>query len=235
MNQTGSAVSGVLQGRPSTSRTEAQGGPPDTRAARRLLVLIRTPGNGPQEDRSIRDLACRAPSSTTIVHKRERGQGRLGTAVLPRRRSSLAGTLRMKSYALVEYGAALRELEAPTPAPVGMEVLLEARHSRVCHTDVHLRDGYFDLGGGHQLRSNFELPHVLGHEIEGAVGAVGPDVKGIRVGSRYAAFPWIGCGRCSACRRGHENICLGVTRQLGCSSGCPGGYATHVMVPHPRY
>jgi D-arabinose 1-dehydrogenase-like Zn-dependent alcohol dehydrogenase len=141
----------------------------------------------------------------------------------------------MKSYALVEYGAALRELEAPTPAPIGTEVLLEVRHSGVCHTDVHLREGYFDLGGGHQLRSNFELPHVLGHEIEGVVVAVGPDVKGIRMGARYAAFPWIGCGQCSACRRGHENICLGVTRQLGCSSGCPGGYGTHVMVPHPRY
>src|SRR3569623_486408 len=24
-------------------------------------------------------------------------------------------------------------------------------------------------------------------------------------------------------------------RQLGCSNGCPGGYSTHVMVPHPKY
>jgi D-arabinose 1-dehydrogenase-like Zn-dependent alcohol dehydrogenase len=35
--------------------------------------------------------------------------------------------------------------------------------------------------------------------------------------------------------RGEENICVGGPRQLGCSNGCPGGYATHVMVPHPKY
>jgi D-arabinose 1-dehydrogenase-like Zn-dependent alcohol dehydrogenase len=35
--------------------------------------------------------------------------------------------------------------------------------------------------------------------------------------------------------RGEENICVGGPRQLGCSNGCPGGYATHVIVPHPKY
>jgi D-arabinose 1-dehydrogenase-like Zn-dependent alcohol dehydrogenase len=141
----------------------------------------------------------------------------------------------MKSYALVEYGAALKELEAPTPTPTGTEVVLEVHHCGVCHTDVHLRDGYFDLGGGRQLKSKFSLPHVLGHEIEGRVVAVGAEATGVRAGARYAVFPWIGCGQCHACQRGRENICLGVTRQLGCSPGCPGGYATHVRVPHPRY
>jgi D-arabinose 1-dehydrogenase-like Zn-dependent alcohol dehydrogenase len=57
----------------------------------------------------------------------------------------------------------------------------------------------------------------------------------VKVGQRYAAFPWIGCGKCPSCLRGEENICTGGPRQLGCSNGCPGGYATHVLVPHPRY
>ena len=83
--------------------------------------------------------------------------------------------------------------------------------------------------------ANVKLPHTLGHEIEGEVVAVGPDVKDIKVGARYAAFPWIGCGKCPSCLRGEENICVGGPRQLGCSNGCPGGYATHVMVPHPKY
>ncbi|HEX4860909.1 MAG TPA: zinc-binding dehydrogenase, partial [Rhizomicrobium sp.] len=82
---------------------------------------------------------------------------------------------------------------------------------------------------------NIQLPHTLGHEIEGEVIAVGPDVKDIEVGARYAAFPWIGCGKCPSCLRGEENICVGGPRQLGCNNGCPGGYATHVMVPHPKY
>lgn len=141
----------------------------------------------------------------------------------------------MKSYVVHGFGNPLQPLEAPTPVPTGTEVLIEVRHCGVCHTDVHLREGSFDLGGGRRLESRLSLPHVLGHEIEGAVVAAGPDAGAITLGSRRAVFPWIGCGRCSACRRGQENICGGDTRQLGCSSGCAGGYATHVVVPHPRY
>jgi D-arabinose 1-dehydrogenase-like Zn-dependent alcohol dehydrogenase len=109
------------------------------------------------------------------------------------------------------------------------------RHCGVCHTDLHLREGSFDLGGGKRLASRLSLPHVLGHEIEGVVVATGPAAGTVRIGARYAVFPWIGCGRCSACRRGEENICLGETRQLGCSSDCAGGFATHVLVPDARY
>jgi D-arabinose 1-dehydrogenase-like Zn-dependent alcohol dehydrogenase len=141
----------------------------------------------------------------------------------------------MKSYVVREFGAALAALETPTPVPVGTEILIAVRHCGVCHTDVHLREGWFDLGSGKRLASRLALPHVLGHEIEGQVVATGPAAATVTIGARYAVFPWIGCGRCSACQRGEENVCLGETRQLGCSSACPGGYATHVLVPHPRY
>ena len=141
----------------------------------------------------------------------------------------------MKSYVVAEFGAPLAALEASNPVPDGTEVLIAVRHCGVCHTDVHLRQGWFDLGNGKRLDSKLALPHVLGHEIEGEVVACGPAAGAITAGARYAVFPWIGCGRCSACRRGEENVCLGETRQLGCSSACPGGYATHVLVPHPRY
>ncbi len=142
----------------------------------------------------------------------------------------------MLSQAVVEFGAPLKEIETPTPEPEGTEVLLKVHNAGVCHSDVHIHDGYFDLGGGNKLpMANIQLPHTLGHEIEGEVVAVGPEVKDIKVGARYAAFPWIGCGKCPSCLRGEENICVGGPRQLGCNNGCPGGYATHVMVPHPKY
>ena len=142
----------------------------------------------------------------------------------------------MRSQAVVEFGAPLKEIETPTPEPTGTEVLLKVHNAGVCHSDVHIHDGYFDLGGGNKLpMANIKLPHTLGHEIEGEVIAVGPEAKGVKVGQRYAAFPWIGCGKCPSCLRGEENICIGGPRQLGCSNGCPGGYATHVMVPHPKY
>ena len=57
----------------------------------------------------------------------------------------------MRSQAVVEFGSPLKEIEAPTPEPKGSEVLLEVRHAGVCHSDVHIQDGYFDLGGGNRL------------------------------------------------------------------------------------
>jgi D-arabinose 1-dehydrogenase-like Zn-dependent alcohol dehydrogenase len=141
----------------------------------------------------------------------------------------------MRSQAVVAFGAPLQEIETPTPVPAGTEVLLKTHNAGVCHSDVHIHDGYFDLGGGNKLpMGNLKLPHTMGHEIEGEVVAVGPDVKGIKIGDRYAAFPWIGCGECPACLRGEENLC-GRPRNLGCSANIPGGYSTHVMVPHPKY
>ncbi|HJW40335.1 MAG TPA: alcohol dehydrogenase [Rhizomicrobium sp.] len=142
----------------------------------------------------------------------------------------------MKSQVIAEFGKPLQELETPTPVPTGTEVLLKVLNAGVCHSDVHIHDGYFSLGGEAKLpMANMKLPHTLGHEIEGEVVAVGPEVKNVTVGARFAAFPWIGCGKCPSCLRGEENLCIGGPRQLGCSSGIAGGYATHVLVPHPKY
>ena len=105
----------------------------------------------------------------------------------------------------------------------------------MCHSDVHIHDGYFSLGGGNKLPlANIKFPHTMGHEIEGEVVAIGPDAKGVKIGERRAVFPWIGCGECPACKRDEENLCARA-RHLGCSANIPGGYATHVIVPHPKY
>jgi alcohol dehydrogenase/propanol-preferring alcohol dehydrogenase len=104
----------------------------------------------------------------------------------------------------------------------------------VCHSDVHLHDGYFDLGGDAKLDMTRALqpPRTLGHEIAGTVVAVGPEATGVQLGERRVVYPWIGCGSCSLCQAGQEHLCnspraLGVHRD--------GGFADHVVVPHPRY
>jgi D-arabinose 1-dehydrogenase-like Zn-dependent alcohol dehydrogenase len=104
----------------------------------------------------------------------------------------------------------------------------------VCHSDIHLQDGYFDLGGGQKLdvRGNRQLPFTFGHEIAGTVEALGPEAQGVGKGTRYAAYPWIGCGKCGLCARGDEHLC-NAPRALGVT--LDGGYATHVLVPHARY
>jgi len=96
-----------------------------------------------------------------------------------------------------------------------------------------MQDGYFTLGDGKQLdvRAGRTLPFTLGHEIAGEIEAVGPDADA-KSGTKVAVYPWIGCGRCPACKAGDENICAS-PRHLGIT--VDGGYSTHVLVPHPRY
>jgi D-arabinose 1-dehydrogenase-like Zn-dependent alcohol dehydrogenase len=140
----------------------------------------------------------------------------------------------MHRQSLIEYATPLQATEAPTPTPQGTEILLRVTHCGVCHSDLHLQDGYFDLGGGQKLdvRGSRQLPFTFGHEIAGRVEAVGPDAQGVDERKRYAAFPWIGCGKCALCARGDEHIC-NAPRALGIT--VDGGYATHVLVPHARY
>jgi D-arabinose 1-dehydrogenase-like Zn-dependent alcohol dehydrogenase len=54
----------------------------------------------------------------------------------------------MLSYDVVEWGQPLERIERQTPIPTGTEVLLKLKYCGVCHSDAHIRDGYFELGGG---------------------------------------------------------------------------------------
>jgi D-arabinose 1-dehydrogenase-like Zn-dependent alcohol dehydrogenase len=132
-------------------------------------------------------------------------------------------------------GQPLQCNEQPTPKPNGTEVLLKVLAAGVCHSDLHLADGYFDLGGGKRLSladRGMKLPVTLGHENVGEVVAVGKDAAGVKIGQRMLADPWIGCGACEPCRRGEDNLCTAM-RSLGVFSN--GGYADYIMVPHPKY
>ena len=134
---------------------------------------------------------------------------------------------------MTTYGAPLCETVVEAPQPTGSEVLVRIARCGVCHSDLHIHDGYFLLGDGKQLdvRAGRTLPFTLGHEIAGAVEATGPDAT-IKPGAAVAVYPWIGCGQCPACKHGDENICV-APRHLGIA--VDGGYATHVLVPHERY
>jgi alcohol dehydrogenase, propanol-preferring len=141
----------------------------------------------------------------------------------------------MRMFQLCTCGEPLQLTEQATPKPTGSEVLLKVLAAGVCHSDLHLADGWFDLGGGKRLslaERGMKLPVTLGHENVGEVVATGPDAKVVRIGARMLADPWIGCGACGPCRRGEENLCRAM-KSLGVFAN--GGYADHIMVPHPRY
>ncbi|QQS12554.1 MAG: alcohol dehydrogenase catalytic domain-containing protein [Rhodospirillales bacterium] len=141
----------------------------------------------------------------------------------------------MRAMQIVEFGKPLKLNEFAEPTPRGEEVLVRVLSSGVCHSDLHIWEGFFDLGGGQKLEMHqrgMKLPFTLGHEIAGEVVAVGPDVKGVKPGQRYVVFPWIACGTCAHCQAGDELLCA-APRTLGTRRD--GGYATHVLVPHAKY
>jgi D-arabinose 1-dehydrogenase-like Zn-dependent alcohol dehydrogenase len=141
----------------------------------------------------------------------------------------------MRMFQVCVCGQPLQCNEAPTPRPAGTEVLLKVLAAGVCHSDLHLVDGWFDLGGGKRMSlqdRGMKLPVTLGHENVGEVAAVGPDAKDVKIGQRMLVDPWIGCGKCAPCLRNEDNLCTAM-RSLGVFSN--GGYSDYMMVPHPRY
>lgn len=141
----------------------------------------------------------------------------------------------MRSYQIVEFGKALAATNLETPKPRGTEVLLSVAGCGVCHTDIHIWDGYFDLGGGERINvidRGMPMPFTMGHEVVGRVAAVGPDAQGVKVGDKRIVYPWVGCGECKTCTSGAENLC---TTQRFIGTRVHGGYSDHVLVPHPRY
>ncbi|MBE9606472.1 alcohol dehydrogenase catalytic domain-containing protein [Acetobacteraceae bacterium H6797] len=141
----------------------------------------------------------------------------------------------MRIWAVVESGKPLQELDIPTPEPTGEQVLLEVTHCGVCHSDLHIWEGEYDLGQRGKLRMadrGVVLPLAMGHEIVGRVTKLGPDAKGVKVGDTRLIFPWVGCGKCAICARGDENLCL-TPRSMGVYQH--GGYATHVLVAKPKH
>ena len=143
----------------------------------------------------------------------------------------------MKSFKVTEFNAPLTEVDEPTPQPAGTQVVIKVKAAGVCHSDLHIWEGGYDLGHGRKPLSlkdrGVSLPRTMGHETVGEVIALGPDAKGnVKVGDVVLVYPWIGCGKCAICLAGDENMCL-TPRSLGVY--CDGGYADHMTVPHPRY
>ncbi|KJC46802.1 alcohol dehydrogenase [Bradyrhizobium sp. LTSP885] len=148
----------------------------------------------------------------------------------------------MKSFQVVDFHAPLQEVDHPTPQPSGTQVLVKVKAAGVCHSDLHIWEGGYDLGHGRKPLSlkdrGVSLPRTMGHETVGEVVAFGPDVTeadkgGLKIGDVALAYPWLGCGKCPTCLGGDENMCAVKPNALGVY--CDGGYADHMTVPHPKY
>ena len=93
----------------------------------------------------------------------------------------------MRRQSLVKFDAPLCETIVETPKPQGREVLVRVERCGLCHSDLHIQDGYADLGGGKRLDTTrgMTLPFTLGHEIAGIVDEVGGEVAQDLIGKHH--------------------------------------------------
>jgi NADPH:quinone reductase-like Zn-dependent oxidoreductase len=114
----------------------------------------------------------------------------------------------------------LREEALPEPEPGPGEVRVEIAAVAMNHVDLWVRRGLPHL--------HLAYPFLLGADVAGTIGALGPGVERLRVGQRVVVNPVFSCGHCRDCLSGRDNQCrwfqlLGEDR--------PGGYAEAMVVP----
>jgi (R,R)-butanediol dehydrogenase/meso-butanediol dehydrogenase/diacetyl reductase len=115
----------------------------------------------------------------------------------------------------------------PDPSPAAHDVVLRVEWCGICGTDVeeYLSGPHWvPVGTAHPLTGG-RAPLVMGHEFAGEVVAVGPDVRGLRIGDRVAPDTLITCGACYWCRRHQVQLCeklaaLGLMADGGLAEYC---------------
>lgn len=127
----------------------------------------------------------------------------------------------MKAAVLHELGQHLVIEEIPAPTPGAGEVLIKTVACGVCHSDLHLALGEWDL-----LKLITKIPLVLGHEVTGTISAIGEGVSDFEIGDRVGV-PWLhySCGECEFCLIGRETLCS-KQQVTGCT--VDGGFAEFI-------
>lgn len=122
--------------------------------------------------------------------------------------------------ALVYLGPGRMEIQdVPNPSPGPGEVVIAARASAICGSDLH---------GFREASPRRVPPLIMGHETVGEIVAVGTVVPESRLGERVVLKPIVSCGTCTHCREGAINHCP-TGRLVG--RDLPGGFAERVAVP----
>jgi propanol-preferring alcohol dehydrogenase len=141
----------------------------------------------------------------------------------------------MKAARIVKLKEPLQVQEIQTPTPKGTQVLVKVQSEGVCHSDVHVWEGYYEGIDGQPLKTTergVKYPLTPGHEIAGTVEGFGEQAEGFSKNEKVLVYPWVGEGLCPACRIGEENLC-DKPRSLGVYTD--GGYAQYVLVPSYKY
>ena len=111
-------------------------------------------------------------------------------------------------------------VERQIPEPAAGTVRIRVQVCGVCHSDSLTKEG--GLPG-------LQYPRVPGHEVAGAIDAVGPGAAGWEPGQRVGVG-WNGgyCGYCDHCRRGEFFACV---RGQVTGISYDGGYGEYMVAP----
>jgi S-(hydroxymethyl)glutathione dehydrogenase/alcohol dehydrogenase len=114
----------------------------------------------------------------------------------------------MKSRAAVafEVGKPLQIVEIDVAPPRAGEVLVQIKHTGVCHTDAFTLSGDDPEG---------IFPSVLGHEGAGVVVEIGAGVTSLAVGDSVIPLYTAECRECKFCKSGKTNLCQAVRATQG--------------------
>lgn len=113
----------------------------------------------------------------------------------------------------------IRTVDDPVAPDDGVVIRVAA--TGICRSDWHGWQGHDP-----DITS---FPHVPGHEFAGTIASVGRDVRGWQIGQRVTAPFVCGCGECTPCLRGNQQVCLHQT-QPGFTHW--GSFAELVMIRH---
>jgi NADPH:quinone reductase-like Zn-dependent oxidoreductase len=128
----------------------------------------------------------------------------------------------MKAIIFHKHGGpeVLEHTDFPTPEPEPGEALVKLEAAALNRLDLWVRNGWPGI--------KLEYPHIPGADGAGEVFQVGAGVSKWFPGDRVVINPNLGCGTCSFCLAGGDNMCrtwhlLGETVR--------GTYAEYVVVP----
>ncbi|PZV11635.1 MAG: alcohol dehydrogenase [Leptolyngbya sp.] len=121
------------------------------------------------------------------------------------------------AYAAHEPGGELKPFEYELGALGDQEVDIQVEYCGICHSDLSMLDNEWGIT---------QYPFVPGHEVVGAIAAIGNDVTRLKVGQRVG-LGWYShsCMECEWCMSGNQNLCLTAEATI---VGRHGGFADKV-------
>lgn len=100
-------------------------------------------------------------------------------------------------YLKEKFHLSIKDINEPIIKPDS--AVVKIKMSGVCGTDIHSFSGN---------NANTVYPLVIGHEAVGEIIQIGENSKGLKCGDRVVMEPYIGCGKCYACRQNRYNACV---------------------------